>query len=188
MTDREIVDRIKKGDNEAFDYLVNQYSKKIINTAYSLLYDADEAQDAAQEVFIKVYRNIGTFRGDSSVSTWIYRITRNVCCDILRKRKSSNVISLDAEDEEGHKNEPADTGDTPQEAAEKNERDEILRSAVASLEETHKTVITLFDMEGLSYDEIAEVMKCPVGTVKSRLYRARDALRKILEKNRELFT
>lgn len=187
MSDKELVERIKKGDNAAFDALVNNYAKKIINTAYALLYDAEEAQDAAQEVFIKVYKNIHSFRGDSTVSTWIYRITRNVCCDILRKKKNTNVISLDFENEEGLKNEPADTAPTPVEVAETNERDEFLRKCIAALDETHKTVITLYDMEGLSYEEIAEVMKCPVGTVKSRIYRARDALRKLLEKNPELF-
>lgn len=186
MTDREIAERIKKGDSEAFDELVGIYAKKIINTAYSLLYDAEEAQDAAQEVFIKVYKNIHSFRGESSLSTWIYRITRNVCCDILRKRRDT-VISLDTEDEDGKKTDIADSAPGPSESLETNERNEYLRRAIASLDEKHKMVITLFDLEGLSYEEIAEVMKCPVGTVKSRLYRARDALRKILEENRELF-
>ena len=187
MSDKELAERIKKGDMVAFDELVNLYAKKIINMSYSLLYDAEEAQDAAQEVFIKIYKNINSFRGESSVSTWIYRITRNVCCDILRKRKNTNVISLDFEDKEGHKNEPQDLSPTPSEVAEKNERDEFLRKSIASLDEVYKTVITLYDIEGLSYEEIAEVMKCPVGTVKSRIYRARDALRKLLEKNPELF-
>ncbi len=186
MTDGELVSKIKKGDMAAFDKLVADYSKRVSNIAYSLLSDREDALDAAQEVFIRVYKNIGNFRGESTVSTWIYRITKNVCTDFLRKRRS-NIISLDDDNEDGPKLEIADETTSPEQIAEQNERVVAVRKAIAALDENQRTVITLFDINGLSYEEISAILKCPLGTVKSRLYRARDSLRKILSENRELF-
>lgn len=186
MTDTELVAKIKKGDMNAFDKLVSEYNKRVINIAYSLLSDREEALDAAQEVFIRVYKNIGNFRGDSSLSTWIYRITKNICTDILRKRKGV-VISLDDEQEDAPKLEIADESSSPEHISERNEKNRIVREAIAALDENQRTLITLYDINGLSYEEIAAVLKCPLGTVKSRLYRARESLRKILSENRELF-
>lgn len=187
MTDAELVAKIKKGDMTAFDKLVAEYDKKVVNIAYSLLSDREDALDAAQEVFIKVYKNIGTFRGESSVSTWIYRITKNVCTDILRKRKAT-VISLDdSDDDEGAKIEIADESSSPEQLAVQNEKINAVRAAIAALDENQRVLVTLYDINGLSYEEIAGVLKCPLGTVKSRLYRARESLRKILSENKELF-
>ena len=140
----------------------------------------------SQEVFIKVYKNIGSFRGDSSVSTWIFRITQNVCKDFLRKRRAV-IQSLDADDDDEPKLEIADESESPEYVSERNEKTELLRRAIAKLDENQRVVLTLFDLNGMSYEEIAAIVKCPVGTVKSRLYRAREALRKILAENRELF-
>ncbi|MEE0945034.1 MAG: sigma-70 family RNA polymerase sigma factor [Clostridia bacterium] len=186
MTDTELVAKIKKGDMAAFDKLVSEYNKRVANIAYSLLSDREDALDASQEVFIKVYKNIGTFRGESTVSTWIYRITKNVCTDMLRKRRST-LISLDDDDDESPKLEIADVASSPEYVAEKNEKIRIVRKAVAALDENQRTLVTLYDINGLSYEEIAAVLKCPLGTVKSRLYRARESLRKILSENKELF-
>ncbi len=186
MTDIELVAKIKKGDMNAFDELVNAYNKRVANIAYSLLSDREDSLDAAQEVFIKIYRSVGGFRGECSVSTWIYRITKNVCTDILRKRKG-NIISLDNEDEDEPKMEIADETTAPEHIAERNAKIDAVRAAISRLDENMRTVITLCDINGLSYDETAEVLKCPIGTVKSRLYRAREHLRKILSENSELF-
>lgn len=186
MTDEELVKLIKKGNKPAFDELVNSYSGKVANIAFSLLGDREDALDAAQEVFIKVYKSIDTFRGESSVSTWIFRITKNVCTDFLRKRKAT-VISLDDDKDDEQKLEIADDTHSPEEIFDRKTKVDAVRTAIASLEENHRTVITLFDINGLSYEEIAAILSCPVGTVKSRLYRARDSLRKILLKDRELF-
>ncbi len=186
MTDLELVAKIKKGDMDAFDKLVDSYSNRVANTAYSLLSDREDALDAAQEVFIKVHRYIDNFRGDCSVSTWIFRITKTVCTDMLRKRKA-NIISLDDEDDDEPKFEIADETTAPEHIAERNAKVDAVRSAISQLDENMRLVISLCDIQGLSYDEAAAVMKCPVGTVKSRLYRARDHLRKILSENRELF-
>lgn len=186
MTDTELVSKIKKGDMTAFDKLVEEYNKRVINIAYSLLSDREDALDAAQEVFVKVYKNIGSFRGESTVSTWIYRITKNVCTDILRKRRAA-VISLDNEDDESPRLEIADESTSPEQVAERNEKIAIVRKAIATLDENQRTLVTLYDINGLSYEEISAILKCPLGTVKSRLYRARESLRKILSENRELF-
>ncbi len=186
MTDEELVRLIKKGNKTAFDDLVNGYSSRVINIAYSLLGDREEALDAAQEIFIKVYKNIANFRGESSVSTWIYRIAKNVCTDFLRKRKAV-IISLDDDKDDEQKIEIPDETSSPEEVFERKEKITLVRTAIASLDENQRTVITLFDINGLSYEEIATVLRCPVGTVKSRLYRARDSLRKILAKDMELF-
>lgn len=186
MTDTELVSKIKKGDMTAFDKLVSEYNKRVINIAYSLLSDREDALDAAQEVFVKIYKNIGSFRGESTVSTWIYRITKNVCTDILRKRRS-NIISIDNDDDDEPKLQIADESSAPEHIAERNAQIEAVRTAISQLDENMRTVITLFDINGLSYEETAAVLKCPIGTVKSRLYRARDALRKILSENKELF-
>lgn len=186
MTDAELAKRAKKGDTAAFDELVGQYSGRVANIAYSMLSDREDALDAAQEVFVRVYKSLGAFRGESSVSTWIYRITRNVCTDFLRKRRGV-VQSLDAEEDDEPKKEIADESNSPERIAERNEKIQAVRKAISALEDNQREVITLYDINGLSYEEIADVLKCPVGTVKSRLYRARDALRKILSENRELF-
>ena len=186
LTDTELVSKIKKGDMAAFDKLVEEYNKRVINIAYSLLSDREDALDAAQEVFVKVYKNIGSFRGESTVSTWIYRITKNVCTDILRKRRTT-IISLDNDDDESPRLEIADESTSPEQVAERNEKIAIVRKAIATLDENQRTLVTLYDINGLSYEEIAAILKCPLGTVKSRLYRARESLRKILSENRELF-
>ncbi|MBQ7794598.1 MAG: sigma-70 family RNA polymerase sigma factor [Clostridia bacterium] len=187
MTDNELVAKIKKGDMSAFDELVAAYNRRVANIAYSLLSDREDALDAAQEVFVRVYKSVGSFRGESTVSTWIYRITKNVCTDILRKRRTS-VISLDNDDEDEPKTEIADESTAPEQVAERNARIFAVRAAIAQLDVNMRTVITLCDINGLSYEETASVLKCPIGTVKSRLYRAREALRKILSENKELFT
>ncbi len=186
MTDLELVAKIKKGDMDAFDELVNLYSKRVANIAYSLLSDREDALDAAQEVFIKIHRSIDSFRGDSSVSTWIYRITKNVCNDMLRKRKA-NTVSIDSDDENEQKIEIADESTSPEHIAERNAKIDAVRVGISKLDENMRTVITLCDISGLSYEETAKILNCPLGTVKSRLYRAREHLRKILSQNMELF-
>ena len=169
----------------AFDALCTAYDKKVVNIAYSLLSDREDALDAAQEVFVRIYKSIASFRGDSSLSTWIFRITRNVCSDFLRKRKGF-VKSLDEEEDDEPKLEIPDEKNAPHTDYEKKERVYVVREAISELDEHQRTVLTLFDLNGLSYEEIAEITHVPVGTVKSRLYRAREALRKKLEKNKEL--
>lgn len=190
MTEKDLVQKLKLQDRDAFNLLVLAYQQKIINMAYGMLSSKEDALDAAQETFIRIYKNIDTFKGTSSLSTWIYRICTNVCNDILRKRvKTKSVISLDADDEEDSPIQYiSDSSPTPEQHAEINERQAAVRRAIEALNDEYRAVIVLYDIEGMSYDEISAVLKCPVGTIKSRLNRARANLKKILSENRELFS
>jgi RNA polymerase sigma-70 factor (ECF subfamily) len=191
LSETEIIELCKKGDRDAFNTLVEKYQTQVINIAYSMLSNREDALDAAQEVFVKIYKNIGGFKGKSSLSTWIYRIVSNVCNDILRKRrKNTNVISISTsaqEDDENKDFDITDTNPTPEELLELSEQQRVVRTAISELSDEYREIVTLCDIEQLSYDEISQILKCPVGTVKSRLNRARSALKKKLIKNRELF-
>ncbi len=189
VPDQEIVERCKKGEREAFNCLVERYQTKVINIAYGMLSNQEDAYDAAQEAFIRIYRNIGNFQGKSSLSTWIYRIVANVCTDSLRKRGKKNIISLDSGpgEEDSPPKELRDTAPTPEAAAALSETQREVRQAISKLVEEQRIIITLYDIEGMSYEEIAHIVDCPVGTVKSRLNRARKSLKKILSEKRELF-
>lgn len=187
----DLIQRLQKGDREAFNELVLQYEKQVINIAYGMLSDREDALDAAQDVFIKIYKSISGFKGQSSLTTWIYRITANVCNDILRKRqRTAKTISIypSDDDEENRQTEIADTAPTPEEALEQSETQKAVREAIASLSDEYRAVITVCDMEGRSYEEAAAILGIPHGTVKSRLNRARNALRKKLSQKRELFS
>ncbi|MDO5396986.1 MAG: sigma-70 family RNA polymerase sigma factor [bacterium] len=186
----ELVPLLKKGDREAFNELVREYEKQVINIAYGMLSDREDALDAAQEVFVRVYKSIGTFKGQSSLATWIYRITSNICNDMLRKRqRTARTISIYPSDEEEKSplSELADDRPTPEEALELTERQRAVREGIASLNPDFRAVITLCDIEGLSYEAAAAALSIPHGTVKSRLNRARNALKKKLSEKMELF-
>ena len=192
VTEKDILQECRAGNRNAFNILVETYQSKVFNMAYSMLSNYDDANDAAQEVFLKVYKNINKFEGKSSLSTWIYRICVNVCNDMLRKRtRSVPVISLFSsaknDNDEEKPLEIKDNTPTPEERLEMTETQAEVRRALSELSDEFKTVITLYDLEGLSYDEISEILKCPVGTIKSRLNRARKALKKNLSEKRELF-
>jgi len=184
-----LVSQLKKGDREAFNELVKEYEKQVINIAFGMLSDREDALDAAQEVFIRIYKSIGSFKGQSSLTTWIYRVTANVCNDILRKRqRTAKTVSIyNSDDEDGRGEEIADTAPTPEENVEMNERQQAVRDAIAKLNPDFRAVVTLCELQGSSYEEAAAVLGVPTGTIRSRLSRARSALRKILSEKRELF-
>lgn len=185
-----LVSRCKKGDRDAFNELVTEYQSKVINIAYGILSDADDAADAAQEVFIRVYRSIGNFKEQSSLSTWIYRITVNVCADLLRKNnKHNNNLSINAHMDSDSEQEfdIKDESISPAEQAELNETQREVWNAISALKEEHRVILTLFDIHGFPYDKISDMLDIPIGTVKSRLSRARLALKKELLKNRNFF-
>lgn len=182
--------RCKQGDRDAFNMLMEKYQTIVFNTAYGMLSNYEDASDAAQEVFIKVYRSIASFKGQSSFTTWLYRICANVCSDILRKRqRRGTTISLDAEREDDASpiSELRSEEATPEEQLEMNEAQKAVWNAIKELKKEYREIIVYSDIQQLSYDEIAKIIKCPTGTVKSRLNRARNALKKKLLKNRELF-
>ncbi|MCD8391374.1 MAG: sigma-70 family RNA polymerase sigma factor [Firmicutes bacterium] len=181
----DVIKRCKNGDRQAFNEIFTQYQTQVVNMSYSLLSNREDALDAAQEVFVRVYRGIGGFKEKSSFSTWLYRITTNVCSDFLRKRQRSiNALSISVNaDEDDRDTDIPDNSPTPEEHAELNERQKALYAALGELKEEYRIVITLFDIEGLSYEEISQITKAPIGTIKSRLNRARSALKKILTEN-----
>ena len=189
VPDDELVKMVKRGRRDAFNEIVNRYQSKIINIAYGMLSSEDDAFDAAQEVFIRVYKSLGEFNGESLLSTWIYRITTNICNDILRKRQrtvQTTTIEHD-EDEDSPILHIRDKAPTPEERLEQKEHVRVIREALNEMSEDSRTVLVLFDIQGLSYDEITEALDLPLGTVKSRLSRARTQLRKILLEKGELF-
>ncbi|MCH5185171.1 MAG: sigma-70 family RNA polymerase sigma factor [Oscillospiraceae bacterium] len=187
MDEKTLVELCKKGDRSAFNELVLKYQSKVVNIAYGMLSVREDAEDAAQDVFIKVYKNIASFKGDSAFSTWIYRITANTCNDILRKRMNKKTISIHSSDEDGDSSDMIipDSAPPPEKQAEIKETQREVRAAISALKDEYRTVITLFDLEGLSYEEIADISRLPIGTVKSRLNRARAQLRKSLEHLKE---
>ena len=191
MPEIDIIKRCKQGDRDAFNELVTEYQSRVVNIAYGMLSDSDDALDAAQEVFIRVYRGIGEFREKSSFTTWLYRITSNVCADMLRKRqKSGRVISIDQGNEDSGVEmvmNVRDTAPTPEESVEITEQHKAVREAMAEIKDEYREVLTLFDVQEMSYKDVSEILKVPEGTVKSRLNRARAALKKILSEKLELF-
>lgn len=188
----KLIKKAQKGDVASFEKIIEVYQPIIYNISYRFAGNADDAADMAQEVFLKMFKNINTFQFKSKLSTWIYRVATNTCLDMVkRKSRQASAYSIDdgIEDDEGNVTvgEVADAGPTPDEVVEQYEVRDIVNSAISQLSEDYKTVIILRDVQGLPYDEIAEIVDCSVGTVKSRISRGRKNLREILLKNRELF-
>lgn len=178
-----------KGDTVAFEKLIRLYEKKIYNICLRLLGKPDEAYDAAQEVCIKIWKQLKNFRGESKLSTWIYRIATNTCLDLLRQQKRRQEEILLFIDDETKGEEVNGCGvitweDLSVQLLEK-EGMNVLWQAIGELKEEHRVIIILRDMEGYSYEEIATALDLSIGTVKSRLSRARMSLKKILEQNKE---
>ena len=179
-TDKQLVERVKRGDKRAFDLLTLKYLHKIISLVGRYLRDKDEVQDVAQEVFIKAYRALPNFRGDSAFYTWLYRIAINTAKNYLvSKSRRPPDTDIDVDDGEFQ----ADYAvlrddDTPEANLATSQMEDVIYKAIADLPEELKVAVTLREFEGLSYEEIAEVMECPVGTVRSRIFRAREAIEK----------
>ena len=191
MSDREklLLKKAKAGDMAAFEELIESYQRKIFNIALRIVGNYDDANDLAQEVLIRIFKSIRSFKEQSSFSTWIYRITTNVCLDDIRKRKNRKVISLDEEIrvEDGEMQRQIVSNDPlPEDTVERGELHDLVNGAISSLSEEHRLVIVLRDLQGFSYEEIARILKCPEGTVKSRINRARMALKNVLQSKREL--
>jgi RNA polymerase sigma-70 factor, ECF subfamily len=174
--------RLKANEDAAYDELVRTYNASIFHVAYRMLGDTAEASDVVQEIFIKVFRNIGGFKGEAALKTWIFRIAFSEILNRLRWWKSrhrSSTVSLDDEPSaNGHY--VRDSSPTPDELLESKERDSAIQLALGKLSSDHRSIIVLRDIEGFSYTEIAEVLGVSIGTVKSRLARARGDLKKSL--------
>jgi RNA polymerase sigma-70 factor (ECF subfamily) len=176
--DEELVSRVQQGDKTAYDILVLRYQHKIIQLVNRYVKDHSEAQDVAQEAFIKAYRALGSFRGDSAFYTWLYRIAINTAKNYLVSRARRNAdYQLDVQDAEAIENAPQLQGlDTPERQLLGDEIAMTIQSAIEHLPEEMRVAIMLREFEGMSYEEIAEAMECPVGTVRSRIFRAREAI------------
>jgi RNA polymerase sigma-70 factor, ECF subfamily len=179
--DREAVRQVQAGDREAFEPLVEKYKRKVFRLAYQVLRDQEEALDVAQEAFVKAFRALPAFKGDSAFYTWLFRITMNVALDRKRQR-ATRARSLGTEDvpPEEWERTAVSTDPDPEDVATGAERRERIRKGLDSLSEHHRTIIILSDIEGLQYREIAEVLGIPMGTVMSRLHHARKRLRETL--------
>ncbi|MGZ8151821.1 MAG: RNA polymerase sigma factor RpoE [Methylovulum sp.] len=176
--DQELVLRVQQGEKKAYDMLVIKYQHKIIQLVNRYVKDPSESQDVAQEAFIKAYRALGNFRGDSAFYTWLYRIAINTAKNHLVAKSRRNFHSeVDIQDAEQIENAPQLQGmETPEGLLLNEEIIATIKSAIDNLPEEMRMAIMLREFEGMSYEEIAEAMSCPVGTVRSRIFRAREAI------------
>ena len=174
--DLGLVKRVKAGDYQAFDLLVLKYQSRLISTAFKFVKDQQIAEDLVQDSFIKSFKSIGSFREDSTFYTWIYRITVNTSKNYLvSKKRKDELLQTDISKEENHVIEPIDK-DTPEDFFYANQLHKIIIESLNRLGEDTKTAITLREFDGLSYEQIAEVVNCPVGTVRSRIFRGREVI------------
>jgi len=190
MEEAEIVKRIKKGETKYFEEIINKYKKVVFGQAYNFLRNKEEAEDTAQEVFIAIYKSIKKFRGDSKLSTWIYRITINTCKNRLKQLQRLRSHTADEFYEEGEENKTSMV-DNIKEKEEKepdktyasSQVKKLIYKRIDELSNEHKQVILMRDVDGLSYEDIGRVLKLSVSAVKSKLFRARENLREKLEKD-----
>ena len=179
-TDAQLVRRVQKGDKGAFDLLVLKYQHKIVNLVMRYVRDPDQALDITQEAFLKAYRALPRFRGDAAFYTWMYRIAVNTAKNYLAaQRRRPMDVELDLQDPEQYElHAKLKETDTPEGVTLSIELHETVERAIAALPEDLRTAIVLRELDGMSYEEIAETMECPIGTVRSRIFRARDAISK----------
>ncbi|MGB1455884.1 MULTISPECIES: RNA polymerase sigma factor RpoE [Spongiibacter] len=178
QADQQLVERVQQGDKRAFDLLVLKYQHKIFGLISRYIKDSDEVQDVAQEAFVKAYRALPKFRGDSAFYTWLYRIAINTAKNYLvarnRRPPGSDVDVADAEYFEGPS--ALKEVETPENRLYGEELKNVVQDAIKTLPEDLRAALTLREFDGLSYEDIAAVMDCPVGTVRSRIFRAREAV------------
>lgn len=181
MSEQDLVLQAKQGDPAAFEQLMLTNQDRVYTLCLRMTGDREEALDLAQETFLNAWRGLPSFQGNSSFSTWIYRLASNACIDFLRKRKRrQGEYSLSLDDEEASFPEPADPQGTPEEALERNELRRAVEQGLQALPEHHRQVLIMRELSGLSYQEIGDVLGLDLGTVKSRIARARIALKSFL--------
>lgn len=182
-TDQALVERVQAGDKTAFDLLVRKYQHRVLKLVGRFVNDAAEAEDVAQEAFLKAYRALASFRGDSAFYTWLYRIAINTAKNALVAHRRRPVdFDLDLQDPDQYERQARlRDDDTPEGVVLTDEIRQVVEQAMAQLPEDLRTAIVLRELEGLSYEEIATAMDCPVGTVRSRIFRAREAIDKKLQ-------
>jgi RNA polymerase sigma-70 factor (ECF subfamily) len=180
--DAELIERFKRGDRRAFEMLVVKYQRRIERLIARMVRDTDLVEDIAQETFIRAYRALPQFRGESAFYTWLYRIAVNSAKKALTDMKRDPVVTeaglalRDEDDETSHARTELTDGETPESLLASKEIAATVNAAIEALSEDLRQAITLREIEGLSYEEIADVMNCPIGTVRSRIFRAREAI------------
>lgn len=188
--EKRLIERARRGDLDAFDVLVKRYERTIYHVAYRLTGSSDDASDIAQDAFIRAWNNLKSFRGDAAFSTWLHRIVTNAFLDDRKKKRARPMRSLDEAielDESSVTRQFEDTSPGPEAVAEGEERQRLLDRAIQTLPEAQRAMVILYHQQGLAYEEIAASVNLPIGTVKSRLNRARLALRDRLGPLAELF-
>ena len=191
IPDAMLIERFQRGNAEAMDTLIQRHQARAYQYAYRLTRDKDSAADVVADAFVRVYRAAHTFKGQSAFTTWLYRILTNCFLDMRKRAMARPSVSLEAtlQTDDGSLERQFETDSlNPYELAERSERERCVEDAVEHLPEYQRAMITMFHVEMLSYDEIADVLSLPIGTVKSRLNRARLGLRHALVTERELFS
>ncbi len=182
IEEKELIRRAKNGEKSAFEEIISLYEKKVFSTIYYMVKNENEVEDIAQEVFIKIYKNLKNFKEESSLYTWIYRITINVCIDELKKKKNIIYIDEKLKTEDGEVElQLEDESKGPDDLAADEELKRKLTECIKKLPTDQRTMIILRDIKGFTYMEIAEMTKTNLGTVKSKINRARASLKRILE-------
>ncbi len=185
--ENRLLTKARQGNVQAFEELSGSYYTKVYNICYRMLNNPEDASEQAQETFIKAFRYIRDFKGNCSFSTWIYRIATNTCLDFIRKNKNKNTISMEQEtfEELTVKDRLISNSPGPEKIAENNAQREAIKKALSQMNEKNRMIIILRDFRGLSYEQIAVTLETPVGTVKSRISRARSELRELLCQDKE---
>jgi len=191
--DLTLVQRVRSGDQRAFKLLVERYQRKVYAVALGMLKDKEDARDVSQEAFVKVYKYLEHFKGDSSFYTWLYRITVNICIDVIRKRGSAGGEPVEFDESVRLDVSEANIGalgsrlgTNPQKSALRNELADKIQEALAAVPEKHRAILLLREVEGMSYEDLARTLEIPKGTVMSRLFHARAKVQKILSQYLEL--
>ncbi|MBQ8973761.1 MAG: sigma-70 family RNA polymerase sigma factor [Clostridia bacterium] len=185
MNEEQLIQRATEGDAEAFNALLGAHEQQMYALCLRMCCNPEDAQDCLQEAMLRVFRAISTFKGQSAFSTWLYRIAMNTSYDLLRKRKNAANVSADQLFEEGWS--PVDANETPEQRALHSEQRVALNDMIQSLPEDMRAAVVLRDVQGFSYEEISQIMNVNVGTVKSRISRGRERLRKKIIAKPELF-
>jgi RNA polymerase sigma-70 factor (ECF subfamily) len=191
--DLTLVKRVRDGDQRAFKLLVERYQRKVYAVALGMLKDKEEAMDVSQEAFVKVYKYLDHFKGDASFYTWLYRITVNICIDIIRKRAGAGGEAVEFDETMPMDVSEANIGalgsrlgTNPQKSALRRELAEKIQEALAAVPEKHRAILLLREVEGMSYEDLSRTLDIPKGTVMSRLFHARAKVQKILSQYLEL--
>ncbi|MFC1557859.1 RNA polymerase sigma factor [candidate division KSB1 bacterium] len=180
-SDEELIERFQNGDVYAFEQIVQRYKDQLLNFAYRFLGDIEDSEDIVQETFLRIFRKKNAYRNIAKFSTWIYTITGNLAKTELRRRKKRKLLSLSGLKYDNKEYEIPDTRKDPEELADSAVKDKIVQNAINSLSPKFKEVIILRDVQELSYEEISSIVKVPLGTVKSRVNRARLKLQELLK-------